>query len=156
MGYTHYWNLVSTKGKSREIETQYQKAVLECARVVRYWYERQGGISGYTAHTKPGTYGGVCFNGKGDDGGEDFVLREHFNQNDNFNFCKTNRQEYDILVVACLAILAYRLGDNIIVSSDGYADDWEAGVNLAQTVIRRKVKVPPGVRIGKRLLRVVS
>ena len=156
MGYTHYWSFVSTRGKSRKIESLYQKAVLECAQVVRYWYTRQGGISGYTAHTKPGDYGGILFNGKGDNACEDFVLREHFTQNDNFNFCKTNRYEYDILVVACLAILTYRLGDAIQVSSDGDTSDWAAGVNLAQTVLRRRVKIPPGIRPGKSKLRVVA
>lgn len=143
MGYTHYWTFNKGKrGTATETETAYQKAMLDCAKVVRYWYEREGGISGYTAHTKPGTYGGLTFNGKGDDGCEPFIMREHYNQNGRTDFCKTARRPYDILVVACLSILAYRLGDAISVYSDGDASDWHAGVNLAQTVLRRKVTVP--------------
>ena len=143
MGYTHYWTFNKGKrGTAAETEAAYQQAMLECAKVVRYYYEREGGISGYTAHTKPGTYGGLNFNGKGDSGHETFTMREHYTQNDRAGFCKTAQKPYDILVVACLAILAYRLEEAVSVYSDGDVSDWHDGINLAQTVLRRKVSVP--------------
>lgn len=148
MGYTHYWSFTKGKQTAAATEKAYQKAMIECAKVVRWWYEREGGISGYTAHTKPGSYGGLNFNGKGDEGCETFVMREHYSQNDRSGFCKTNREQYDILVVACLAILKYRLKDAIEVSSDGTTYDWNQGVNLAQTVLKRKVQIPDGICRG--------
>ena len=142
MGYTHYWTFNKGKrGTTAEIEAAYQQAMLDCAKVVKYYYEKEGGISGYTAHTKPGTYGGLNFNGKGEAGCEPFTMREHYNQNDRAGFCKTARKPYDILVTACLTVLAYRLGDAISVYSDGDSSDWYDGVNLAQTVLRRQIKV---------------
>jgi hypothetical protein len=148
VGYTHYWSFTKGKQTAAATEKAYQKAMLECANVVRYWYLQNGGISGYTAHTKPGSYGGLTFNGKGDEGCETFVMREHYSQNEKGNFCKTNNKEYDILVVACLAILKYRLKDAIEVSSDGTTYDWNRGVNLAQTILKRKVQIPSNIRQG--------
>lgn len=156
MGYTHYWTFNKGKrGTTAETEAAYQQAMLDCAKVVRYYYEREGGISGYTAHTKPGTYGGLNFNGKGEDGHEPFIMREHYNQNDRSSFCKTARKPYDILVTACLAVLAYRLGDAVSIYSDGDVDDWQDGVNLAQTILRRKVTVPTTIKQVKTKLGVV-
>ena len=150
MGYTHYWTFNKGKrGTAAEIEAAYQQAMLDCAKVVKYYYEKEGGISGYTAHTKPGTYGGLNFNGKGEDGCEPFTMREHYNQNTRSDFCKTGKQPYDILVTACLAILAYRLGDAFSAYSDGDSNDWYDGVNLAQTVLRRQIKIPLTVRNKK-------
>lgn len=149
MGYTHYWSFLKGKrNTAAETEASYQKAMLECAKVVKYWYDRNGGISGYTAHTKPGTYGGLGFNGKGEEGCEAFMMREHYSQNDRAGFCKTGRCPYDVLVVACLAILKYRLGDAFDVGSDGTRLDWAEGVQLAQTVLKRKIQIPDSIRPG--------
>ena len=143
MGYTHYWTFNKGKrGTAAETEAAYQQAMLDCAKVVNKYYQEHGGISGYTAHTKPGTYGGLTFNGKGEAGHETFIMREHYSQNDRTGFCKTAREPYDILVVACLSILAYRLGDAVSVYSDGTTADWKAGVSLAQYILKRKVTTP--------------
>jgi hypothetical protein len=131
-----------------ELEFRYQKAIADIGKVARKWqralpegsYDR---LSGYTAHTKPGQYGGVLINGRGDRGHEDFALREHFSQNiDQFNFCKTARKPYDCVVVAALAILKHRLDDAIDVGSDGGAEDWDSGVALARSVTRLAIKNP--------------
>ena len=132
MGFSHYWNFKKPKGKrAAEIEDKYKRALVECAHIAHAWqrdaqdWER---LSGYTAHCKPGTYGGLLINGKGDEAHEDFALREHFRENEGFGFCKTARKPYDTVVTACLALLKYRLGDAIEVSSDGDASDWDADV----------------------------
>lgn len=88
-------------------------------------------LSGYTAHTKPGQYGGLMINGKGENGHEDFSLREHFSQNES-DFCKTARKSYDVVVTACLIILKHYLKDNITIGSDGGASDWSPGYCLAR------------------------
>jgi len=149
MGYTHYWSFKRIKGVPREeLEKKYQQAIRECSAVVKRYYKDNGGISGFTAHTPVGKYGGLKFNGKGEEGHEDFTMREHFSQNlenNGFGFCKTARKEYDILVVACLSILKYRLGEAISISSDGGREDWADGVIYARHVLRRKIKMPESI-----------
>lgn len=155
MGYTHYFTFKVPKGiKAATLEANYQAAILECAKVAHEYNAEcadkgltDARLAGYTAHTKLGAYGGVELNGKGDLGHEFFTLREHFKQNlegfgGGFHFCKTARKPYDTVIVACLAILKYRLGNAIEVSTDGQAGDWVNGVLLARRVIRRKVPNP--------------
>lgn len=152
MGYTHYWTFKKPKrGETKEVEKRYQAAVLDCARIIKTYYDANGGLSGVTAHTKLGEYGGILVNGKGDDAHEDFSLREHFKKNfdiqfyhnPGFNFCKTARKPYDVVVTACLIVLKHRLGDYIDVSSDGYQHDWEAGLELAKRVLKLKTLTIP-------------
>ena len=78
-----------------------------------------------------------------------------------FEFCKTNQKEYDIVVVAALARLAEVPG--MEVTSDGNSDDWDEGIALASKVLGRALKnpfkaaaeVPPPKR-GKPELRLVK
>lgn len=145
MGYTHYWTFKQPKrGDAAKTEKLYQRAIKDCAKIIKTYYDANGGLSGYTAHTPIGTYGGILVNGKGDDAHEDFALREHFKQNfDAFNFCKTARKPYDVVVTACLIVLKHRLGDRIQVDSDGYQHNWVDGLELAKRVLKLKTLVLP-------------
>ena len=150
MGYTHYWTFSQSPRTQRAAvhETQYQKAILECQKVVRKlaeWNRNTHGsslMSGFTAHCKPGEYGGLNVGATKDEGGENFIMREHFSENETQDFCKTSRSSYDVAVVACLAVLKYRLGDNFQVSSDGSDSEWEDGLLLARHVLKRQVPNP--------------
>lgn len=143
MGYTHYWSLRKPfKGKTQIVERAYQKALKDCQRAIKAYYSINGGLSGYSAHTAVGQYGGLYVNGKGDEMHEPFSLREHYSQNENFNFCKTAQKPYDTVVVACLTILKHYLKDQIVVSSDGDKDDWKRGVNLASLVLKKRLVNP--------------
>lgn len=153
MGYTHYWKFKKLKGKVNE--ANYQKAIAKCQGVVREYAKAHGGISGYTAHCKPGEYGGVNFNGSKDDGHETFILREHLNQNEAFNFCKTARKPYDGLVVACLIILKKYLGDGIEIGSDGFRADYIQGLNIARYYSGLKTLNIPDTIQTKRMLKAV-
>lgn len=145
MGYTHYFKTNRIKGNAKQDELNYLKAIEDCQRIVRRYYADNGGLSGYTSHCPIGAYGGLNVNGKGEDGHETFILREHFNQNEAFSFCKTARKEYDLVVVACLAVLKHRMGDAIEVSSDGTASEWVDGVEYARKVTGLKIKNPMGM-----------
>lgn len=154
MGYTHYWNVKKApRGQTTQYEKAYQKAIIECAKVIRYYSETFGGLSGFSAHCEPKLYGGLKVNGSERVGAcEDFVMREHLSQNDDFNFCKTNSNPYDTVVTACLIILAHRLGPAIEVSSDGKADDWNDGLILARKVTGLKsIQIPDSIRPNVRL-----
>lgn len=120
MGFTRYWKFKPIpKGKTELIERKYQKALKEIQGLV-YNAHNEGfyNLSGYTAHVKPGKYGGVKFNGAGDEAHEDFVLRERYKQNDRSNFCKTNYKNYDAIVAASILILKAHLNDLIEIGTD--------------------------------------
>lgn len=144
MGYTHYFGikkLKNIKGESDRIEALYQKAIKDCQKIVKaYYLEHKGtesSLSGYTAHAKIGQYGGLKVNGKGKYQCEDFYMHEHFKENKDFEFVKTRRYFYDIVVTACLATLKFHLGNCFEVSSDGNHSDWIEGVKFANKVLRR-------------------
>jgi hypothetical protein len=156
VGYTHYWSFVpAAKGQTKQLEATYQAAILECQKVVRKlaeWNRNTHGsslMSGFTAHCKPGEYGGLNVGATKDESGETFRLREHFSENETQGFCKTNRSSYDTAVVACLAVLKYRLGDNIQVNSDGSNSEWEDGLLLARSVLKRQIPNPTPLREPK-------
>lgn len=155
MGYTQYWSFDKSAGRAKELETKYQKAILECQKVVHRLVNenrRQFGtsfMSGYTAHCKPGEYGGIRLNGIVGKFGEDFVMREHFNQNESTGFCKTNRAAYDDAVMCCLLILKYRLGDAFDIYSDGYIGYWQPWADYVSKILRRKINVPSTIFVSK-------
>ncbi len=153
MGYTHYWTFTKVKGKTKETEELYQKAVKDCQRIILAYKKEFGGLAGYSAHTKLGQYGGIDFNGAREEGHENFVLREQFKENYSFNFCKTAQKPYDEVVTACLIILSHYLGDNIKVSSDGYQEDWQSGLELVKKVLKRvkKFSIPKNIEFSGKL-----
>jgi hypothetical protein len=143
MGRTHYWSFTSNRGKTAQMEKVYQNAIVKCAKMVRYYSDTFGGLSGYTAHDVSKRYGGLNVNGSKNSGrGEDFTMREHLTQNGS-DYCKTYSCPYDTVVVACLIVLKHYLGDSIRVTSDGGVSDWADGLLLAQRVLNLKtVRIP--------------
>lgn len=151
MGYTHYWKFKKVpRGKASQSEKAYQKAVTECNNIIQYYSSSFGGLSGYSAHSKGLTYGGIKVNGSSRVGScEDFILREHLSQNESFNFTKTRQYPYDTVIVACLIVLKNRLGDLIEVNSDGMRDDWNDGLILARKVLNlKKIDIPKSIRLN--------
>jgi hypothetical protein len=151
MGYTHYWEFRKAKrGTTKQVNQTYFDAVKACQTIVCTYSQANGGLSGFAAHTKPGTYGGLKVNGSRENGHEDFVLRETFKlalDNNGSEFCKTNAKPYDVVVVACLCILKHRLGDSIVVNSDGDSLDWVKGLELARRVLKDKtIQIPATIR----------
>lgn len=139
MGYTHYWGINPTHGKAEKQEKLYQKAIKDCNKVIKAYYKIHKGtdssLSGFSAHAN-GKYGGLQVNGKGDNAHEEFSLREHFKQNEG-DFCKTRQKPYDLVVVACLGIMKFHLGDAFNVDSDGRYADLVDGIEFANKVLRR-------------------
>lgn len=150
MGYSHSVSFSSNRGAAKQIEKTYQNAILKCAKVVRFVSERDGGLAGYTAHDKTYQYGGLNVNGSVRAGQcETFAMREHFSENESF-WVKTNRYQYDTVVVACLIILKHFLGERINVGSDGLRADWQDGLNLAREVLKIKtLRIPDSIKMTR-------
>lgn len=154
MGYTHYWTFKAPKrGTTKSVNAAFDRAITQCQSLV-YNYNKtrtdETRLAGYTAHTKPGQYGGLRFNGTAELSHEDFIILEHYKNNVGAKvsgFCKTNQKPYDVVVVACLCILKHYLGDNIVVNSDGESLDWIQGLELARKSTGIKdLKMPGSVR----------
>ncbi len=131
MGYTHYFG--PTKFKPND----FALVVIASKEVIRIVTEEMDVPLVYECDEtdKPPVCEGevIRFNGADDDGHETFMLE----QNSKWTFCKTARKPYDIAVVAilCLAYHYAHYDGNILdVSSDGDADDWEAGLDLAKRI----------------------
>lgn len=154
MGYTHYFGpKAGTKQAAAVLERKYKLAIKRCQQIAVAYKAQHGGLAGYTAHTKPGMYGGLNINGSGDAGHETFLMREHFSENAN-DFCKTARKPYDTVVTACLIVLAHYLGDAFEVSSDGDSRYWQDGLMLARQVTKLKgLSVPDGIEYRRPVLR---
>lgn len=157
MGYTHYWNFKKpSKGTAMQVEKQYQLALRQCRRLLQSYNanlkllnpKHPDRLSGYSVHSKG--YGGLFFNGTAELSHEDFVLREHYNQNlvnDYFGFCKTAYKPYDLMVTGCLLILNHYLKSNITISSDGYAHNWAVSLILVQRILGlTSIKIPDTIK----------
>jgi len=57
-----------------------------------------------------------------------------------FNFCKTARKPYDIVVCVCLLICKHYLGDDIAISSDGNLEEWMPAIELYEQVFKRDAR----------------
>lgn len=64
--------------------------------------------------------------------GETFVLRKNVQDSKILErFCKTNREDYDVVVTAIL-IVAQSLHRRLLLNSDGGPEEWEEGLELAK------------------------
>ncbi len=135
MGYTHYWY------RPKELDKEkFAKASADCKKVTQWLAEPGRNIHIQYEYTdsRPPVFTDelVRFNGVGEEGHETFLIAQKhetsFPQTDKegryFAFCKTARKDYDPAVTACLTIFKHYFGDDFIVKSDGYKDEWEGGV----------------------------
>lgn len=145
MGYTHYWKVIPSRLR------RWDDAIESCLQIVK------AGIKEGIALEVSLSIEGLSINGVGHDAHENLwipaniaMARKEIAEekargfsNPSFNFCKTARKPYDRVVTACLSVLAtHGLAD---VSSDGYAEDWLDGVELAYRATGNVVEVPKGV-----------
>lgn len=82
----------------------------------------------------------IMLNGAGPDLDHETFAIEATPTSGSWSFCKTARKPYDIVVVACLTLLAADYGWE--VSSDGDVPDWEDGVKLLETATGRQFANP--------------
>lgn len=141
MGYTHYWKKKAPYNENKwagqfipEAQKILSKAISDGIPLA-YEYDKTG---------IPATCSGgqVRFNGWNDDGHETFAITV---DDSSFEFCKTAEKPYDTVVTAILALAKDCFGDAIDVTSDGEADDWHDGIDLACAATGRKIKLPSGV-----------
>jgi len=123
MGYTHYWRI-----------SEHAKALSDkCLEDVKRVIEKYKDIIQYEDDDKRKpivTNTLIRFNGIGKDGHETFVFETPAKENEYskfkngflFNFCKTARKPYDIVVCKLLLILKAELQSNMKLYSDGFSN----------------------------------
>ena len=134
MGYTHYWT-VSAEAPIKD----YRAAMRDIFKLIKNSPVILGDGFGDTV-PKKFHKGFVWFNGLGENAHETFHLPDFPPKG--FQFCKTARKPYDLVVTACLAVLKEHLGNAVDVSSDGYAKEWLPGIEFASKVLGREVPNP--------------
>ena len=119
MGYTHYWSFrgevapKDIKDGKEKFTKAYELINKAYKKVTEMGIEIAGGDGNGKPTITPYT---ISFNGKGEKSHETFFIRYDV---DGWNFCKTARKPYDVLV--CLSLLAFKeaFGDDFEYSSDG-------------------------------------
>jgi hypothetical protein len=87
----------------------------------------------------------VRFNGVGEEGHETFIVLREFEPQDwqrperglYFDFCKTARKPYDLVVCTCLIVFARHFGESFRVDSDGgdEEENWPAARTTCQAIL---------------------
>lgn len=122
-GFTHYWELKKGTPKlSKECMEDVNKVIEKYKDIIQY--ENDNKKKPIVTDTL------IRFNGIGEDGHETFYFEvppkeEEFSKFKDgflFNFCKTARKPYDIVVCKLLLILKAELQDNMKLSSDGFSN----------------------------------
>lgn len=140
MGHTHYWD-INRNGN----QEQWTRGILAAARIIQASPVLLANACGEEGTQPEFSDSGLFFNGVEDDAHESMILPSvvanveapPWRQDENpvFNFCKTARKPYDVVVTAVLATLRAYAPDCVTVSSDGDECDWRDGVNLARRVL---------------------
>lgn len=129
MGYTHYWT-----PKAIDDDNEWAKVQAAAKAIIGITDVK---IAGWDGTGKPEIDDQfVRLNGGGDGGCETFAL----DRSSEWTFCKTDRHEYDVVVTALLTYLAAEHGFE--VTSDGEAEDWEAGGKLATLALGKTFPNP--------------
>ncbi len=135
MGYTHYFTLKKTPPK--EVWDQVLEAKNEIVRFAEVGY----GVD-VIDNSREDV---IDINGVAPYDHENLLLSPKYLE---FEFCKTAMKPYDIVVTAILCVLGDLLEDNIDISSDGGAKDWEPGQRLATEALGVQINIPRGVQHG--------
>lgn len=119
MGYTHYWT------KNRTFTDAEWTAITEGTRKILRVAQEDRGIAlseDYDVNRIPVVDDSLIrFNGYGDEGHETFYFDRRVNS---FEFCKTDRKEYDVAVAAILMYVRDQVSD-FSWRSDGWVEEQE-------------------------------
>jgi len=159
MGYTHYWKLPQV---SKLDAAKYNAFVKDVKELMTNLPANSESAGGYHEDEDLAIRGGlgvklpemnsqhVWFNGDNNKNmdHETFVITADAGDEEDsmrwyrgFQFCKTARKPYDLLVCAALLSLEHHFGRRVTqVSSDGDYNDWEPAIKFYRETLKRPVK----------------
>ena len=140
MGYTHAWILKDTTQDLKVPQiAQDIRSIVSASEmnIVNRWMQ---------PHTEPEiTDSNICFNGVPGDGYEPFFYPPNpewqTQTKEVFDFCKTQKLPYDVVVCAALLAIKHHLDDQVTVSSNGKFTnpEWQAAYHLYRRSLRREL-----------------
>lgn len=177
MGYTHYWSSNSELDQKiwdRFIEdcNKLYKSMPSTTSIAGGYYKDSPLLLNGCTKYKHATFNKnvVHFNGTAvkerqlatngywkdiDDLGHETFRLERTNCN---GFCKTARKPYDLMVTACLLLLAYHFGDQVDINSDGYEEEWREAFKFVGHVVSKNIavllKLENNIRWAKKFVKV--
>lgn len=150
MGYTHYFEHHAVLDKT------WKKITDDCTKLFKALPENTDSAGGYHKDDnlqlsywdkKKEDYIGPCtkigqiisdeeiaFNGYPNDLGHESCILEKGGSN-GFQFCKTARKPYDLMVCACLIVYYYHSPETIDLASGGLAEDWKPATDFVTEVL---------------------
>lgn len=158
MGYTHYWKLPEVKTLDQDKFAAFVKDVKQLSKNLpanstsagAYYEDEELAIRGGMGTKLPEFNSKhVWLNGDAskDLDHETFVVNSDTSSDDEmrwyrgFQFCKTARKPYDLLVCAALLSLEHHFGRRKTqVTSDGSFDDWAPAIKFYRETLKRPVK----------------
>ena len=140
MGYTHSWTRNESLMFPEDVRDFYAEFTRLAVQVIQT-AEQQGIKLADPSGEHLGAWrvdgDSVRLNGYGEDSHESFVWekvcpepQDWVKDGGYFDFCKTNRKPYDVVVTALLLAVRESYGDAVRISSDGGFFDWKDGVRL--------------------------
>lgn len=144
-GYKHYWRFRPASYGRTPIDSEesfdesllkmsmakYEPVLRDCRKIILATCEKMD------LAFELGSNVGIFVNGTGEEGFESFLLKPQVDENELFDYCKTNRKPYDTVITACLIVLSSYMGKELVqVLSDGGEEDWQAGLALARSVLQ--------------------
>ncbi|MCK9596177.1 hypothetical protein M0R19_03270 [Candidatus Pacearchaeota archaeon] len=135
MGYTHYWHYTPITSLD-EMKNNFKKSIPSLEKILDSFKELvcfEMGAEDVSAFLSENT---IRFNGKLEEAHETFSFSTLNLRS--FNFCKTARKEYDIVVCACLIVLQHFI-PGLTVSSDGLCER-ENSENLIELINSKKTE----------------
>ncbi len=154
MGYTHYWDFNSEKIEFEKSRKTFKKVADEVKKMYNTLpaFSESGGsyfknepiiIKGGSGEGEPIiNESNFWFNGDGSNNldHETFCINVMQSGNE-WNFCKTARKPYDLLVCCALISLANNYPANVFsFSSDGDIEDWQPAIDFYTRITNRKIK----------------
>ena len=139
MGYTHYWRRPAIIPRACWFQLRADVERLVKASPVPLAFEYDD-----PTHRPELSSVVIRFNGVREAGFEAFLLPRLYGLRDGempdaagrrFQFCKTNYKAYDLLVTSTLISVKHRLGDLVIVESDGEDEEWQAAREFCLKVL---------------------
>ena len=150
MGYTHYWDI--KKKSTAETRKNFASAVEEIKKIYASLPRTTQSAGGYYPRHKVVIKNGmgvgnptfndhlINFNGNAKNGTDHEGFHIDLNGRNEWNFCKTARKPYDLLVCCSLIALANNSTTELFkFSSDGTLADWKQAIALYTSVTGREV-----------------
>ncbi len=135
MGFTHYYTRPIRKNHD---DAKWTEFISNCIDVLHKLPEDiELGNGEGTTHDPIFDNTNVCFNGMDEEAHETFQITKvvpkqpdyRKGETEIFEFCKTARKPYDLMVCACLLLYKFHFW-YVKVSSDGDIDDWKEAIAL--------------------------